>query len=104
MVDEAACPFLGVQIELIGRQWTVRRRGRVLLALALAGQKLAARRIIIRDQFEPRGLRFLRLMRKKHKRTRHVIEQRVELGMEQWKPMLHALMLAAGADETGHQE
>ncbi len=90
-------PVRRSQIQLRLLQRIIRRRAGVLLRVVLSAEKLAACFIIVRDQFEPRRFHFLNLMREEDQRIRRVVEQCFQMVMEQRQPVLHALVLAAGA-------
>ena len=98
MTGQRRGPFFRREIERVGPQRLVGRRLQSAFAGLVAFEELAARLVIIGDQFEPRGLRFFRLMAQHQQRARHEIEQRFELAVEQRQPMLHALRFAPRAD------
>ncbi len=86
------------QIERRGFERLVRRGARILLGIMLAVEELAAGLVVIRDQLQTRDFGFLHLMREEDQRARRVAEQRFEMVVEKRQPVLHALMLAPGAD------
>ena len=59
------------------------------------GERLLAGFVIVLDLVEPLARGIIRQRLEQHGRTRHVVEDRVEAGVEQRQPMLHADMAPA---------
>ena len=90
-------PFGIGEVQRLRLQRFIRRRLDGLLIRRRVAELLACF-VVIRNQFQPRRLGFLRLMPQQHQAPRQIIEQRVEAFVEQRQPMFHARRLAARAD------
>ena len=83
MFGKPFVPFRTGKIEPVRRQRLIRRPLDRVPTIIRAAPHLFAGFVIVGDQGQAGVFRLHRLMRQKHQRTRRVIEQRVEVGIEQ---------------------